>query len=215
MKGEMNMTIREIESKKLENIKKTKKQMSEWGLYRYPTPLKKIPSISILRKKLDEFFDSHNTQYSNASDLPTVTELALFLGYPSQRALYNEINNPNQTEPEYAMYLERAVSLITDRITRKQMEIAEVGKRWEGIGAVLDREDRISEKTMPDTDSKSAINIQINLNAREKAKNALNENLSSFLSELKMSNLKQIDADVKSIEDRTKAEEDEEEVIEI
>ena len=154
MKGEMNMTIREIESKKLENIKKTKKQMSEWGLYRYPTPLKKIPSISILRKKLDEFFDSHNTQYSNASDLPTVTELALFLGYPSQRALYNEINNPNQTEPEYAMYLERAVSLITDRITRKQMEIAEVGKRWEGIGAVLDREDRISEKTMPEPQCK-------------------------------------------------------------
>ena len=192
-------TIREIESKKLENINKSKEQVRQWGLYKYPTPTKRIKSISQLRKKLDEFFELHPIDNkTKAMDLPTPTQLAVFLGYPSQSALFAEINNP--IEPEYSAFLARAVDLIRDALLKKQMGIAERAGKWDGIDAALSRMERIEEKTMPESDSKSAINIQINLNAREKTKNLVNESIASLRSDLTSSNQTPVDTSFEEIE---------------
>lgn len=193
-------TIREVESRKLENINKQKAQIREWGLYKYPTPTKRIKSVSQLKKKLDEFFETHPIDNkTKAVDLPTPTQLAVFLGYPSQASLFAEINNP--VEPEYSAFLARAVDLIRDALMRKQMGIAERAGKWEGIDAALSRLERVEEKTMPETDSKSAINIQINLNAREKTKNLVNESIASLMSDLKSSNQKPVDTAFEEIEE--------------
>lgn len=193
-------TIREVESRKLENINKQKAQIREWGLYKYPTPTKRIKSVSQLKKKLDEFFEAHPIDNkTKAVDLPTPTQLAVFLGYPSQASLFAEINNP--VEPEYSAFLARAVDLIRDALMRKQMGIAERAGKWEGIDAALSRLERVEEKTMPETDSKSAINIQINLNAREKTRNLVNESIASLMSDLKSSNQKPVDTDFKEAEE--------------
>lgn len=193
-------TIREVESRKLENINKQKAQIREWGLYKYPTPTKRIKSVSQLKKKLDEFFETHPIDNkTKAVDLPTPTQLAVFLGYPSQASLFAEINNP--VEPEYSAFLARAVDLIRDALMRKQMGIAERAGKWEGIDAALSRLERVEEKTMPETDSKSAINIQINLNAREKTRNLVNESIASLMSDLKSSNQKPVDTAFEEIEE--------------
>lgn len=193
-------TIREVESKKLENINKSKNQIRQWGLYKYPTPTKRIKSISQLKKRLDAFFEEHPiNNKTKAVDLPTPTELAVFLGYPSQAALFAEINNP--IEPEYSAFLARAVDLIKDALLKKQMGIAEKAGKWDGIDAALSRMERIEERTMPVEDAKSAISIQINLNAREKTKNLVNESIASLMSDLKASNQKPVDTTYEEIEE--------------
>lgn len=193
-------TIREVESRKLENLNKTKAQVREWGLYKYPTPTKRIKSISQLKKRLDEFFETHPIDNkTKAMDLPTPTQLAVFLGYPSQSALFAEINNP--VEPEYSAYLSRAVDLIRDALLKKQMGIAEKAGKWDGIDAALSRMERIEEKTMPVEDSKASINLQINLNAREKTKNLVAESIASLMSDLKTSNQKPVETDYEEVEE--------------
>lgn len=193
-------TIREVESRKLENLNKTKAQVREWGLYKYPTPTKRIKSISQLKKRLDEFFETHPIDNkTKAMDLPTPTQLAVFLGYPSQASLFAEINNP--VEPEYSAYLSRAVDLIRDALLKKQMGIAEKAGKWDGIDAALSRMERIEEKTMPVEDSKASINLQINLNAREKTKNLVAESIASLMSDLKTSNQKPVETDYEEVEE--------------
>lgn len=193
-------TIREVESRKLENLNKTKAQVRQWGLYKYPTPTKRIKSISQLKKRLDEFFETHPIDNkTKAMDLPTPTQLAVFLGYPSQSALFAEINNP--VEPEYSAYLSRAVDLIRDALLKKQMGIAEKAGKWDGIDAALSRMERIEEKTMPVEDSKASINLQINLNAREKTKNLVAESIASLMSDLKTSNQKPVETDYEEVEE--------------
>ena len=191
-------TIREVESKKLENINKSKEQVRQWGLYKYPTPTKRIKSISQLKKKLDAFFEEHPIDTkTKVEDLPTPTQLAVYLGYPSLASLFAEINNP--VEPEYSAFLARAVDLIKDALLKKQMCIAERAGKWDGIDAALSRMERLEEKTMPVSDSKSAINIQINLNAREKTKNIVNESIASLMSDLKSSNQKPVDTEFEEL----------------
>lgn len=193
-------TIREVESRKLENLNKTKAQVRQWGLYKYPTPTKRIKSISQLKKRLDEFFETHPIDNkTKAMDLPTPTQLAVFLGYPSQASLFAEINNP--VEPEYSAYLSRAVDLIRDALLKKQMGIAEKAGKWDGIDAALSRMERIEEKTMPVEDSKASINLQINLNAREKTKNLVAESIASLMSDLKTSNQKPVETDYEEVEE--------------
>lgn len=193
-------TIREVESRKLENLNKTKAQVRQWGLYKYPTPTKRIKSISQLKKRLDEFFETHPiNNKTKAMDLPTPTQLAVFLGYPSQASLFAEINNP--VEPEYSAYLSRAVDLIRDALLKKQMGIAEKAGKWDGIDAALSRMERIEEKTMPVEDSKASINLQINLNAREKTKNLVAESIASLMSDLKTSNQKPVETNYEEVEE--------------
>ncbi len=181
-------TIRETESKKLENITKKRSEMRKWGLYRYPTPTKRIKSVGKLNEAIDAFFEEHPLDVEKASKLPTPTELALYLGYPSQQALYNEINNP--IDPRYSAVLAQAIDMIRDALLKRQMDIAEIGKRWEGIDAALSRMERIEERTMPASDSKSSIAIQINMNAQQKTRQLIDESVSSLIAGLADSNLR-------------------------
>lgn len=181
-------TIRETESKKLENITKKRTEMRKWGLYRYPTPTKRIKSVGKLKEAIDEFFEEHPLDVEKASQLPTPTELAMYLGYPSQQALYNEVNNP--VDPRYSAVLAQSLDMIKDALLKRQMDIAEIGKRWEGIDAALSRMERIEERTMPVTDSKSSIAIQINMNAQQKTRQLIDESVSSLIAGLADSNLR-------------------------
>lgn len=193
-------TIRDVEAKKLENITKTRIEMREWGLYRYPTLKKRIKSVGKLSEAIDKFFEEHSLYVEKASELPTPTELALYLGYPSQHALYNEINNP--VDPRYSAVLARAIDMIKDALLKRQMDIAEIGKRWEGIDAALSRMERIDERTMPVTDNKSSIAIQINMNAQQKTRQLIDESVSSLIAGLADSNLRNVtEAETKEAED--------------
>lgn len=183
-------TIRQVESKKLENISKKRGEMRKWGLYRYPTPTKRIKSVGMLNKAIDEFFEEHPLDVERASQLPTPTELAMYLGYPSQQALYNEVNNP--VEPRYSAVLAQALDMIRDALLKRQMDVAETGKRWEGIDAALSRMERIEERTLPVNDSKSSIAIQINMNAQQKTRQLIDESVSSLIAGLADSNLKNV-----------------------
>ncbi len=183
-KAKSMKTIRQIESDRLENIKKTKKEMQEWGIYRYPTPTKKIKSISLLRKTIEKFFEEHPIdQGTKAQDIPTPAELALYLGYKSERSMYSEINNPNNPYPEYAAYIEQAVTLITNALNKRQMAIAEKANRWEGVDAAINRMNSVNESTMPKED-KGSIAIQINMNAREKTRALVNDSINALLGDI-------------------------------
>lgn len=144
----------------------------------------------MLNKAIDEFFEEHPLDVERASQLPTPTELAMYLGYPSQQALYNEVNNP--VEPRYSAVLAQALDMIRDALLKRQMDVAETGKRWEGIDAALSRMERIEERTLPVNDSKSSIAIQINMNAQQKTRQLIDESVSSLIAGLADSNLKNV-----------------------
>lgn len=166
------LTIREKEQKKIENINKTRKEMLSWGVYRYPTPTKKIKSLSLLRKKLNEFF-LENSADETADKLPTPTKLAIYLGYASSSAMYKDIND--RSEPEYSDALERAVDMIKDALQKRQLEIAENKEDWRGIDAVLQRMDKaqgLDTKT-----SKSDVNVNITIEQRQRIKSTIDDRL--------------------------------------
>src|SRR5574344_1395482 len=128
-------TIRETEMKRVESLALKKKEMQSWGMYKYPTPTKRIKSVSMLRKKIEQFFEENPVDQVKADKLPTPTQLAVYLGYPSARAMYDEINNPK--EPDYSAILARGVDIIKDALGKRQLKIAEEKEDWKGIDAYL------------------------------------------------------------------------------
>ena len=175
-----SMTIRETERMRLNNVNSTKKEMNKWGIYRYPTPTKKIKSVSLLRKKLQEFFEESNSDPKKAEMMITPTQLAIYLGYSSANAMYRDINNPD-VAPEYAQLLDRAVDLIKDNLQRRQLRYAEFMNDWKGVDAVLQRIDKAQEKTEPVEDEEKNINININLEKQERIKGLVDERIASLM----------------------------------
>ena len=66
-------TIRETEMKRAENLALKKKEMQQWGMYKYPTPTRRIKSVSMLRRKIEQFFDENPVDRVKADKLPTPT----------------------------------------------------------------------------------------------------------------------------------------------
>lgn len=174
------LTIREKEAKKIENINKSKQQMQEWGIYRYPTPTKKVKSLSMLRKKIVEFFNEHDAD-AKADKLPTPTQLAVYLGYSSSSAMYNDIRS--NSYPEYSALLDRAVDVIKDNLQRRQLHLAEKKDDWKGIDAVLQRIDSAQGITSNTTNSN--VNVNITIEQKEKIKSLVDDRL-SFLKNAKV-----------------------------
>lgn len=170
-------TIREIEFSKLENVNKSKKEMKQWNIYRHPTTTKRVPSISKLRKLISEFFEQHVvTATTPVFDYPTVTELALFLGYPNQKKLFYDINNP--VVPEYSDELARAVDQIQDLMQRKQMDVGASGKDYRGIATALERQDKISASVAPD--EASNVKLTISVEAKTKIDNLIADGIANI-----------------------------------
>lgn len=169
---ENELTIREKEQKKIENINKSKQEMNSWGIYRYPTPTKKIKSISLLRKKLNAFF-IENSADETADRLPTPTRLAIYLGYASSTAMFKDIND--RTEPEYSDLLARAVDMIKDALQKRQLEIAESKEDWHGIEAVLQRMDKA--QGLDTKKSQSDVNINISIEEKQRIKSTIDDRL--------------------------------------
>ena len=169
---ENELTIREKEQRKIENINKSKQEMNSWGIYRYPTPTKKVKSISLLRKKLNQFF-MENSAEETADRLPTPTRLAIYLGYASSTAMYKDIND--RAEPEYSDLLARAVDMIKDALQKRQLEIAESKEDWHGIEAVLQRMDKA--QGLDTKKSQNDVNINISIEEKQRIKSTIDDRL--------------------------------------
>lgn len=177
------LTIRQIEATKFENKDKTAIQMQEWGIYKYPVnPKKKIKSVGLLKKKITEFFESVDLD-ADTEDLPTVSRLAVFLGYPSQTTLMRDIYNEKLDE-QYRFLLDRAVDIIKDNLQRRQLRFAEQRKDWQGVDAVLQRIDKEQDKARPDTKKDNDINISISIDKQNRIDSIINEKLNSLVEDV-------------------------------
>ena len=172
--------------KKVESLALKKKEMQQWGMYKYPTPTKRIKSVSMLRKKIEQFFDENPVDHVKADKLPTPTQLAVYLGYPSARSMYDEINNPK--EPDYSAILARGVDIIKDALGKRQLKIAEEKEDWKGIDAYLSRLDSEADKTDPSTrkgtgTSKTEVNVTVNMERQERIKDYVSDKMDSLMAE--------------------------------
>ena len=172
--------------KRVESLALKKKEMQSWGMYKYPTPTKRIKSISMLRKKIEQFFEENPVDHVKADKLPTPTQLAVYLGYPSARSMYDEINNPK--EPDYSAILARGVDIIKDALGKRQLKIAEEKEDWKGIDTYLSRLDAEADKTDPNTrkgtgTSKTEVNVTVNMERQERIKDYVSDKMDSLMAE--------------------------------
>ena len=172
--------------KRVESLALKKKEMQSWGMYKYPTPTKRIKSVSMLRKKIEQFFEENPVDQVKADKLPTPTQLAVYLGYPSARSMYDEINNPK--EPDYSAILARGVDIIKDALGKRQLKIAEEKEDWKGIDAYLSRLDTEADKTDPNTrkgtgTSKTEVNVTVNMERQERIKDYVSDKMDSLMAE--------------------------------
>ena len=117
---------------------------------------------------------------ARAEELPTPSQLAVHLGYPSAMAMFRDINSP-EIEPEYAQLLERAVDMIKDNMQRRQLRFAEIKKDWEGIADVVNRMDKDIEKSRPDEGK--TVNININIEKQERIKSFLSDSMDRLMAD--------------------------------
>lgn len=129
-----------------------------------------------------EFFESTDNDPRKAEELPTPSQLAVFLGYSSAQAMYRDINNPD-VAPEYAQLLDRAVDLIKDNLQRRQLRYAEKRNDWQGIDAILQRMDKAQERTEPIEDKDKNINININIERQERIKGFIDEKMELLMAQ--------------------------------
>lgn len=172
--------------KRVESLALKKKEMQSWGIYKYPTPTKRIKSVSMLRKKIEQFFEENPVDQVKADKLPTPTQLAVYLGYPSARSMYDEINNPK--EPDYSAILARGVDIIKDALGKRQLKIAEEKEDWKGIDAYLSRLDAEADKTDLNTrkgtgTSKTEVNVTVNMERQERIKDYVSDKMDSLMAE--------------------------------
>ena len=187
-------TVKDTEERRID-ISRKRKELTTWELYRYPTKNKPIKSRSKLLEKVDEFFaDNEDTPESI-----TPARLALFLGYPSERAMMREINNPNPSDPEYSAILERALALIRDRLLNEMLKNARSQEKdgWKGFMAALDYIDKQdpSMNRKASGDGKGNVNIAIQVN-QEQQKGRLSLMINDSVDAL----LKSTEAETKAID---------------
>ena len=154
-------TIRDTETLRKELVAK-REEMCTWELYRYPTKNKPIKSRSKLRERIESFFRENE----GISENITPTRFALYLGYPSERAMMREINNPNPTDPEYSAMLERGLAMIRDRILDELLMSARNDKYggWKGFQAALEYIDKQDDSTNPKASKAGGVNIAVQVN---------------------------------------------------
>ena len=166
-------TIRENQEK-MGQINEKKKDIANWGVFRYPTSLKPVKSVSQLNRKISEYFQqfgyivtSHTIELKNLMEkeiiedvkVPTVNGLATHLGYPSASALYREIMRPAvSTDPQYYHSLERAISTIEELYEERMITIGEKAGDFRAYSEVLKRHDEQRTK-MVDMEKETMLSV--------------------------------------------------------
>lgn len=134
----------------------------------------------MLKKKIEEFFSQYEvTDKTKPKSLPLPSDLALFLGFSSYRAMASAINSP--TDPAWSAELEKAVEHINSMLMRAELDIATKAKDVRGVDNVLKRIDKTNDSTIIKDDSKNQINIQINLDHRNKIQGFVDDRLSTLI----------------------------------
>lgn len=182
-KSENHRSIIGVEMVKLDRYRNAHRELGKFDLYRYPSPTKakNLNSLSKLRNRIREFFEQYEVDgETEAKRLPLPSDLAMFLGFSSYRAMAQAINSP--TDPEWSAELERAVEHINAMLMRSELDIATQSQDIRGIDNVIKRIDKINDSTLPkEADPKSQVNIQINIEHKKKIDDFVMDRISSLM----------------------------------
>lgn len=155
-------------------LNRKKKEVENWGVFRYPTSFKPVKSVSQLEKKVEQYFSQFDNlveselisagkgamkEHVTKTNLPSVSEFAAFVGYPSANSLYKELRHPSvNTDPRYYFVLEKAVGLIETVYERRAMELGEKASDFRAYTEILKRHDTMRERL----EQEDALNGTIN-----------------------------------------------------
>lgn len=184
---------RQVEATTLEARTKNKElreNIKEFGVARYPTPTKKIKSITKLKKRIEQFFDYsyHSTAKQDKNNArETVNDLALWLGYSSRNTLMQAIATSRDNEPEYAEWLEYAVSKLEDRFDKEWLDTIRASTDPRAIdqyAKFIERMDKLRATSNPKDDEKQAVNISINIAKNEIVNEAIDKSIDSLFGKI-------------------------------
>ena len=173
------LTIRQMESLRKENLKKSRQEMLQFELDILTTPKKPMKSVPKLKQALSEFFEGHK-------DDPYVTanELARAIGYSDEDAMVKDTFNIDNN-PQYNMLVKKAISIIEDLMIRRMLAVSDAAGDIQGYKTALQRGDKKRDKYDPDSrieETQTQVKIDIKIKENEQIKNVLDDRLSSLLS---------------------------------
>lgn len=139
-------TIKDVEFKgKLENINKSKEVFKSWGGNRYPSYVKGVKSKSKLNKMIEEFFKDHPLEKGERP--PLVNELAVYLGFASERDLFRIIEDIRpERDVEVQNLIARAVGMIQNAYNDLIINTSLAEGDYKGISDVLNRQERMADR---------------------------------------------------------------------
>lgn len=175
-------SIKDIEFKgKIENINKSKDLFKSWGGNRFPSYVKGIKSKSQLNKQLNKFFEEHPIEQGDRP--PKVNELAIYLGFASERDLFRIIEDISpDRDMEVQALIARAVGMIQNAYNDLIINLALVEGDYKGIANVLDRQERIADKYAKKFEDayKDVPKMEVNVTMDDKLKDLLNSRLNGL-----------------------------------
>lgn len=192
-----HLTIFQQEQKRIA-LNRQKQEIANWGVFRYPTLLKPVKSVSKLEEKIGEYFSQFTDENMFETDLlqigkyaeklivknatlPTVSELANYIGYPSANAIYKELNKPSvSTDARYYMVLEKAVSLIESLYEKRALTLGEKAEDYRAYTEILKRHDQIKERleekeSVGINNNNGVVNINLFNSYKNEMKNKVHE----------------------------------------
>ena len=172
-------TIRSIEKRKRDGLKKVQKGTKSLELDILTSPGKPIASVPRLKQKLDEFFSIHADD-----NYVTVNELAVYLGYADDHALMKDLFD--DSNPKYTALLRRAYGLVDDLMTKRMLYVADRRSDVKGYQYALERNDEKLARFDPDNDkNKASVSIAIEMKETEEIRDMVSSRISDLLSAAK------------------------------
>ena len=175
-------SIKDIEFKgKIENINKSKDLFKSWGGNRFPSYVKGVKSKSSLNKQLNKFFEEHPIEQGDKP--PKVNELAIYLGFASERDLFRIIEDISpDRDMEVQALIARAVGMIQNAYNDLIINLALDEGDYKGIANVLDRQERIADKYAKKFEDayKDVPKMEVNVTMDDKLKDLLNSRLNGL-----------------------------------
>lgn len=175
-------SIKDIEFKEnIGNINKSKELFKSWGGNRFPSYVKGIKSKSSLNKQLNKFFEEHPMEQGERP--PKVNELAIYLGFASERDLFRIIEDISpDRDMEVQALIARAVGMIQNAYNDLIINLSLSEGDYKGIANVLDRQERIADKYAKKFEDmyKDAPKMEVNVTMDEKLRELLSNRLNGL-----------------------------------
>ena len=191
-------TIKDLEfQNNTSNINKSKELYKSWGGNRFPSYVKNIKSKSALNRQLNKFFEEHPLEQGERP--PKVNELAIYLGFASERDLFRIVEDISpERDQEVQALISRAVGMIQNAYNDIIINLAMADGDYKGIANVLDRQERIADKYAQKFEAqyRNSPALDVNLTADDKLKNLLSDRLEK----LNKTVVKSEDAEIKELE---------------